>query len=39
MSSNDEGLDKSALLLMALGADEAAEVLKQLGPKEVQKLG
>jgi flagellar motor switch protein FliG len=35
MSSNDEGLDKSALLLMALGADEAAEVLKQLGPKEV----
>ena len=39
MSSNDEGLDKSALLLMAMGADEAAEVLKQLGPKEVQKLG
>jgi flagellar motor switch protein FliG len=39
MSSNDEGLDKSALLLMTLGADEAAEVLKQLGPKEVQKLG
>jgi flagellar motor switch protein FliG len=24
---------------MTLGADEAAEVLKQLGPKEVQKLG
>ncbi|NML24883.1 flagellar motor switch protein FliG [Zoogloea dura] len=39
MSSNDEGLEKSALLLMTLGADEAAEVLKLLGPKEVQKLG
>jgi flagellar motor switch protein FliG len=39
MSSNDEGQEKSALLLMTLGADEAAEVLKQLGPKEVQKLG
>ena len=39
MSSNDEGLDKSALLLLTLGSDEAAEVLKQLGPKEVQKLG
>ncbi len=39
MSSNDEGLEKSALLLLTLGADEAAEVLKLLGPKEVQKLG
>jgi flagellar motor switch protein FliG len=39
MSSNDDGQEKSALLLMTLGADEAAEVLKQLGPKEVQKLG
>ncbi|MDD3355164.1 flagellar motor switch protein FliG [Zoogloea sp.] len=39
MSSNDEGQEKSALLLMTLGSDEAAEVLKQLGPKEVQKLG
>ncbi|HQX07198.1 MAG TPA: flagellar motor switch protein FliG [Zoogloea sp.] len=39
MSSNDEGQEKGALLLMTLGADEAAEVLKQLGPKEVQKLG
>ena len=39
MSSNDEGLDKSTLLLMTLGADEAAEVLKQLGPRDVQKLG
>jgi flagellar motor switch protein FliG len=39
MNSNDEGLEKSALLLMSLGADEAAEVLKLLGPREVQKLG
>ncbi|WP_374485470.1 flagellar motor switch protein FliG [Zoogloea sp.] len=39
MSSNDEGLEKGALLLLTLGADEAAEVLKQLGPREVQKLG
>ena len=39
MSSNDEGLEKSALLLLTLGADEAAEVLKLLGPKEVPKLG
>ena len=39
MSSNDDGLEKSALLLFTLGPNEAAEVLKQLGPKEVQKLG
>ncbi len=39
MSSNDEGQEKGALLLMTLGADEAAEVLKQLGPKEGQNLG
>ncbi|MDR2092929.1 MAG: flagellar motor switch protein FliG [Azoarcus sp.] len=35
----EEGLDKSALLLIALGPDEAAGVLKHLGPREVQKLG
>jgi len=39
MSTPEEGLEKSALLLMTLGADEAAEVLKHLGPREVQKLG
>ncbi|MGL1833362.1 flagellar motor switch protein FliG [Rhodocyclaceae bacterium SMB388] len=39
MSSAEEGVEKSALLLMTLGADEAAEVLKHLGPREVQKLG
>ncbi|MBI5900934.1 MAG: flagellar motor switch protein FliG [Rhodocyclales bacterium] len=35
----DEGIEKSAILLLSLGQDEAAEVLKNLGPKEVQKLG
>ncbi|MDR2689272.1 MAG: flagellar motor switch protein FliG [Azoarcus sp.] len=35
----EEGLEKAALLLVTLGADEAAEVLKHLGPREVQKLG
>jgi flagellar motor switch protein FliG len=38
MSSND-GVEKSAMLLLSLGEDEAAEVLKHLGPREVQKLG
>jgi flagellar motor switch protein FliG len=37
--SPDEGVEKSAILLLTLGEDEAAEVLKSLGPKEVQKLG
>lgn len=35
----DEGLEKSALLLAALGTDEAAGILKHLGPREVQKIG
>jgi flagellar motor switch protein FliG len=39
MSTPDEGLEKGALLLLTLGSDEAAEVLKHLAPKEVQKLG
>ena len=40
MAANpDEGLEKSAMLLIALGEDHAAEVLKHLGPREVQKLG
>ncbi len=36
---NDDGLSKSAILLLSLGEDEAAEVMKFLGPKEVQKIG
>ncbi len=37
--SSDEGLEKAAMLMTILGPDEAAEVLKSLGPREVQKLG
>jgi flagellar motor switch protein FliG len=36
---SSDGLEKGAILLLSLGEDEAAEVLKQLGPREVQKLG
>jgi flagellar motor switch protein FliG len=35
----DDGVEKSAILLISLGEDYASEVLKHLGPKEVQKLG
>lgn len=35
----DDGVLKSAVLMLALGSDEAAEVMKFLTPKEVQKLG
>jgi len=38
-TSPEEGLEKAALLLLTLGPNEAAEVLKHLGPREVQKLG
>ncbi len=34
-----DGVEKAAVLLMSLGEDTAALVLKQLGPKEVQKIG
>ena len=33
------GTQKSAILMMLLGEDEAAEILKNLSPKEVQHLG
>jgi len=36
---SDSGVRKSAILLMSLGEEEAAGVLKYLGPKEVQKIG
>ncbi len=36
---SDDGITKSAMLLLTLGENEAAEVLKHLGPREVQKLG
>ena len=34
----DEGINKSAILLMSLGEDNAAEVFKHLGPRDVQKI-
>ncbi len=34
-----DGAEKSAIMMLALGADEAAEVMKFMGPREVQKLG
>jgi len=36
---DDQGLEDSAILLMTLGEEEAAEVFKHLQPKEVQRLG
>lgn len=36
---SDDGVERSAILLIALGEEYAPEVLKYLGPKEVQKLG
>ncbi len=35
---SDAGANKSAILLMTLGTSEAAEVMKYLEPKEVQKI-
>lgn len=36
---SSDGVQKSAILLMSLGEDDAAEVFKHLGPREVQKIG
>ncbi len=36
---DEAGLENAAILLMSLGEEEAAEVLKHLSPKEVQGLG
>ncbi|HNQ04485.1 MAG TPA: flagellar motor switch protein FliG [Thiobacillaceae bacterium] len=36
---SEQSINECAILLRALGDDEAAEVFKHLGPKEVQKLG
>ncbi|HGX92207.1 MAG TPA: flagellar motor switch protein FliG, partial [Candidatus Tenderia sp.] len=33
------GSERAAIFLMSLGEEAAAEVLKLLGPKEVQKVG
>ena len=36
---SDAGLQKAAILMLALGEDCASEVMRHLGPREVQKLG
>ena len=36
---SEEGITRSAVLLMAMGEDHAAQILRHLGPREVQKLG
>lgn len=36
---NKEGLEKAAMLLLSIGENQAAEVLKHLPPREVQSLG
>ena len=36
---SEDGIMKGAVLMLALGEEEAAEVMKHLGPREVQKLG
>ena len=36
---NLSGTQKSAILMMLLGEDEASEILKNLSPKEVQHIG
>jgi flagellar motor switch protein FliG len=35
---NDAGVNKAAILLLTLGSDEAAEVMKFLEPREIQKI-
>ena len=36
---SDDGVQKAATFMLALGEDGAAEVMKFLGPREVQKIG
>ena len=36
---NEEGIERAAIFLMSVGEDEAAEVFKYLGPREVQRIG
>lgn len=36
---DEQKIEDAAILLMSLGEEEAAQVFKHLGPKEVQKLG
>lgn len=36
---SDEGVRRTAVLLVAIGDEEASEVFKHLGPREVQRVG
>jgi flagellar motor switch protein FliG len=36
---SEDGIQRSAILLMSLGEEQAVEIFKLLGPREVQKLG
>ncbi|HVL56549.1 MAG TPA: flagellar motor switch protein FliG [Burkholderiaceae bacterium] len=38
-ASEDSGIERSAILLMRLGEEAAAEVFRHLSPKEVQRIG
>ncbi len=40
-NNNDKlsGAERAAILLMSLGENDAAEILKHMGPKEVQRVG
>ncbi|MEQ8497612.1 MAG: flagellar motor switch protein FliG, partial [Gammaproteobacteria bacterium] len=38
-AENFDGAQKAAVFLMAIGESAAAEVMKHLGPREVQKIG
>lgn len=38
-SEKISNLDRAAILLMSLGEADAAQILKHMGPKEVQKIG
>lgn len=37
--NNFSGVERSALLMLGLGEEHAAEVLRHMGPKEVQEIG
>lgn len=39
MAKNLTGEQKAAILLRAIGEEAAAQVMKQLDPKEIKKLG
>ena len=37
--SSRNGVERAAILLLTLGESEAAEILKHMGAKDVQRLG